>query len=121
LSYNAGTNTLSVTILHGVSNNQTHYISSVQIKVNGSDDQTHYYTSQPGLISFTYEYSVITSNESIIEVKAICIVGGVLTKTWGSTDLPGNGAIPGYIGLYLVILFSVITLLTIYRRRLKRL
>lgn len=120
LSYNEGTNTLSVTIVHGVSNNGTHYISSVEVKVNGSVDQTQYYASQPDLVSFTYEYTVITSNESVIQVTAICIVGGSLTKTLGGTSVPGNGAIPGYTGLYLVILFSVITLLTIFRRRLKR-
>ena len=100
LSYNAGKNTLSVTILQGVSNNQTHYVSSVQIKVNGSDDQTHYYTSQPDLISFTYEYTLITSNESIIEVNAIYIVGGVLTKTMGAQTYRG-------MERFLVILGSI--------------
>jgi hypothetical protein len=120
LNFNAGTNTLSVTIIHGVADNTTHFIVSVEVKVNGSTDQTQFYGSQPNLTSFTYEYTVITNAGSLIEVTAVCSVGGSLTRTLGGTSGPENGAIPGYLGLYLVIVFSVISLLVIFRRRLKR-
>ena len=119
LSYNSNTNTLSVTITHGVADNTTHYIASVEIKVNGTTDQTQLYGSQPDLLSFTYEYTVITNNGSVIQVTAICSVGGSITKTLGGTT--GNGdAIPGYIGIILVLFVSVITLQAIIRKKLNR-
>ena len=120
LSYNSNTNVLSVTITHGVSDNTTHYVVSVEIKVNGSTDQTHYYTSQPDLTIFIYEYTVITNSGSTIQVTAICVVGGVITKTLGGTPGSNGGEIPGYMGFYLVLVVSVITLLTLIRKKLKK-
>ena len=120
LDYNSNTNVLSVTIIHGVSVNTTHFVSSVEIRVNGSLDQIHPYTSQPDLTIFTYEYTVITNDGSTIKVTATCILGGVLTRTLGGSTGPSGGEIPGYMGLYLVLVVSVITLLTLMRKRLKK-
>ncbi|MFX0075960.1 MAG: hypothetical protein ACFE96_10990 [Candidatus Hermodarchaeota archaeon] len=119
LAYDSNTNTISVIIVHGVSDNTTHYIASVQVKVNGSTDQTHYYSSQPSLFDFTYQYTVITNNGSIIEVTAICSVSGSLTKTLGGTT-NGDVGIPGYIGFIFVLIVSVITLLVFFRKRMQR-
>ena len=120
LSYNSNTNVLSVTITHGVPDNTTHYVVSVEIKVNGSTDQTLYYTSQPDLTIFIYEYTVITNSGSTIQVTATCVVGGVITKTLGGTPGSNGGEIPGYMGFYLVLVVSVITLLTLIRKKLKK-
>ncbi|MFX1289314.1 MAG: hypothetical protein ACFFFY_12230 [Promethearchaeota archaeon] len=120
LEFNSGTSTLKVTIIHGVSDNTTHYISSVEIRVNGTIDQTQFYSSQPALDVFIYEYTVVTSNVSIIQVTATCIVGGSLTRTLGSTTGPSGGAIPGYLGFYLILTISVVTLIPIIRKKLKR-
>jgi len=120
LDFNSGTSTLQVTIIHGVSDNTTHYISSVEIRVNGSIDQTQYYSSQPDLNVFIYEYTVVTNNGSVIQVTATCIVGGSLTRTLGGTTGPPGGAIPGYMGLYLILAVSVITLIPLIRKKLKR-
>lgn len=120
LEYNSGTNTLKVSISHVVSDNTSHYVDSVVVRVNGSIDQTEFYTSQPDLVNFSYEYTVITNNGSTIQVTAICSQGGSITRTLGGESTPTDGAIPGYIGLYLVLVVSVITLLTIIRKKLKR-
>jgi len=120
LSYNSSTNVLRVTITHGVPNNTTHFVVSVEVKVNGSIDQTHPYTSQPDLNIFIYEYTVITNDGSTIQVTATCIIGGSITKTLGGTTIPGGGEIPGYMGLYLILVISVITMLPLIRKKLKK-
>lgn len=120
LSYNSNTNILRVTITHGVPNNTTHFVISVEVKVNGSIDQTHPYTSQPDLNIFIYEYTVITNDGSTIQVTATCNIGGSITKTLGGTTTPGGGEIPGYMGLYLILVISVITMLPLIRKKLKK-
>lgn len=120
LEFNSGTSTLTVTIIHGVSDNTTHFVSSVEIRVNGSIDQTQTYSSQPDLSIFIYEYTVVTNNGSVIQVTATCIVGGSITRTLGGTNEPSGGGIPGYMGLPLVLTVSFITLILLIRKKLKR-
>lgn len=117
LEFNSSTNTLKVSITHGVVDNASHYIVSVIISVNGSVDQTNLYTSQPDVAFFIYEYSVITNIGSTIRVTATCIEGGSATTTLGGA--PVDGGIPGYIGLFLVLVVSVISMLTLIRKKLK--
>jgi hypothetical protein len=118
LDFNSSTNTLTVTITHVVDDNTTHYISSVVISVNGSVDQTLGYSSQPDLAFFIYEYTVITNDGSTIKVETTCIEGGTFTEILGGT--PVDGGIPGYMGFYLILIVSVITMLTLIRRKLKK-
>jgi len=120
LEYNSGTNILKVSISHLVSNNATHYVNSVVVKVNGSTDQTDSPIGQPNSAFFTYEYTVVTGNGSVMQVTATCSQGGSITRTLGGTSGPTNGAIPGYMGLYLILIVSVITLLTLIHKKLKR-
>jgi len=120
LEFNSGTNTLKVSITHGVSDNTSHYVVSVVVRVNGSIDQTEFYTSQPDVAFFIYEYTVITNNGSTIQVTATCSQGGSITRTLGGESTPTDGAIPGYMGLYIVLVVSVITLLMTFRKKLKR-
>ena len=120
LEYNSSTNTLKVSISHVVSDNTSHYVDSVVVRVNESIDQTESYTSQPDLVNFSYEYTVITNNGSTIQVTATCSQGGSITRTLGGESTPTDGTIPGYIGLYLVLVVSVITLLTIIRKKIKK-
>lgn len=121
LEYDSNTNTLEVSISHIVPDNTTHYIFSVIVSVNGSIDQNPVYTSQPDLAFFIYEYTVITKNGSTIGVTATCSEGGSISRTLGGTNAPPDGGIPGYMGLYLVVVVSVIALLTINRKKLKKL
>lgn len=119
LNFNPGTSTLTVSITHTVSDNTTHYVNSVVISVNGSVDQSHVYTSQPDLVNFVYEYTVVTNNGSTIRVTASCNQGGSLTKTLGGSTEHGD-VIPGYTGIFLVLFVSVISLLTLIRKKLKK-
>ena len=118
LEFDSNTNALTVTITHIVSDNTSHYVLSVVINVNGSVDQTHPYTSQPDTVEFVYIYTVVTSAGSTINVLATCSEGGTISRTLGGT--PTGGAIPGYMGLYLVLVVSVITLLMTFRKKFKR-
>ncbi len=119
LDYNSGTNTLTVSITHSVTYNTTHYVASVVVSVNGSVDQNHVYTSQPDTVNFVYIYTVVTNNGSTIRVTASCNQGGAITKTLGGTNEPTDN-IPGYLGLYIALGVSVITMLTIMRKKLKK-
>ncbi|NVM46818.1 MAG: hypothetical protein HWN79_18075 [Candidatus Lokiarchaeota archaeon] len=121
LVYDSNTNMLEVSITHAVSDNTSHYIFSVVVSVNGSIDQSPAYDSQPDLVFFIYEYSVITKNGSTIGVTASCIEGGSLTRTLGGSNAPPEGGIPGYMGLYLVLFVTVITLVALNRKKLKKL
>ena len=118
--YNSSTNTLKVSITHGVTNNSSHYVISVVVRVNGSIDQTQFYVSQPDLLFFIYEYTVTTNDGYTIQVTATCSQGGSITKTLGNTNEPTDGAIPGYMGLYLILFVSVIALLFKMRKKLER-
>jgi len=120
LVYNSPTNKLAVTIVHGVSDVNTHYISKVEVKVNGTIDNTYYYASQPDPTTFIYVYDLTTNEGSTITVTATCIVGGTLIKTLGGSSAPDGGGIPGYSGVYLIIGVSLIVFLThIYRKTKK--
>ena len=119
LEYNSNINTLEVSITHAVADNTTHYIFSIIVSVNGSVAQSHVYTSQPDLNYFVYNYSLVTNSGSVISVTASCSEGGSLTKTLGGTSTPPDG-IPGYMGMYLFLSASVITLLMLIRKKLKK-
>ena len=121
LSYNSNTNILTVTITHGVSDNTTHFVASVEVLVNGSFDFFYPYSSQPDLLIFVYELFVVTNNGSTIQVTATCNIGGSITRTLGgsTTPPPDGGEIPGYMGIFLVLVVSVITLLTLIRKKQK--
>lgn len=120
LSYNSTTKELDVTINHVVSDRNSHFIISVEIKVNGITVTTEPYTSQPTTSTFLYQYTNITaSNGDTITVIAICNSVGTISRsiTVGESVAPG---IPGYLGFWLIVVLSVITLLTIIRKRIVR-
>ena len=118
LEFDSDTNTLTVTITHVVGDNTSHFVESVVISVNGTVDQTHQYQNQTNLTTFVYIYTVVTDVGSTIRVVATCNQVGSITRTLGGT--PGGEGIPGYMGLYLVLIVSVITMLTLIRRKLKK-
>jgi len=126
LSYNSNTEVLSVTITHSVADNNTHYIESVVVKVNGSTVISDAYTSQPTKGTFTYLYNNVTANEgATILVTATCNIAGSVTRTLTVSDgtSPTNGEdgleIPGYFGIWIIIGFSLIAVLTQVRKKIK--
>lgn len=126
LDYNSNTEELTVTIIHGVSDPNSHYINSVYITVNGSMVLNELYTSQPTSSTFSYIYIIIANEGARIQVTATCNVGGDKTECIivgsGSCD-QGGGEIPGYFGLMIILGISTIILSTIayknVRKRLK--
>jgi len=124
LSYNSNTEVLSVTITHNVSNNNTHYIITV-VEVNGSTIISEAYTNQPTKGTFTYLYTNVTANKgATIYVKTTCnqvgFVEDTLTVGDGITTTNGeNGEIPGYLGIWIIIGFSLTAVLTQVRKKIK--
>lgn len=124
LNYDINTQTLNVTIVHSVSNMNTHYIDSVVVKFNGSTVLTQIYTSQPSLDGWTYQYIIAASNGTRIEVTATCNEGGSLSiciVVGGGTCEQGNGGgIPGYIGLIAIFGASVVIFLTLIHKKITK-
>jgi len=120
LNYNSNTELVNVTITHIVDNVSTHYIGVVEIRVNGTTVKTEYYINQPSLDTFTYQYNVTANNGGRIEVTARCSIGGFLT----TCIVVGEGlcpeSIPGYLGFWLIMMISVISLLILIRRKMKK-
>ncbi|HOO90759.1 MAG TPA: hypothetical protein PLA74_08035 [Syntrophales bacterium] len=80
LNYDSGSQTLSVTISHSVSNPQSHYIKEVAITKNGNTLGTYAYKGQPDPSSFTYTYIVEAKKGDTLIVTATCNYIGSKTK-----------------------------------------
>lgn len=108
LSYDVTTQTLTAQITHNVANPDTHYIETVEIRVNNTLVATETYTDQPTTSSFTYQISVSASDGDTIEVTAICNISGSITRslTVGSSA----GGIPGYSGILVILAAAIMTL-----------
>ena len=117
LEYNSGTETLSVTISHSSGNFNTHYIYEVNATVNGGQGVDQGYTSQPSN-TFTYNYNLIASAGDVIQVTARCTQAGIITRslTVGQPD----EAIPGFIGLWFITGVSMIILISLINKKLKK-
>lgn len=122
LIYFSTSDELEVTITHNVGDPNTHYIQTVIIRVNGSIDSTHPYTSQPTSSTFVRVYNVTANIGATIQVTAECNQGGEITRNLTVTGQNGQTEeepIPGYFGLLLIIGIStfLITLLVYKRKR----
>lgn len=124
LNYNSSTEELSVTITHIVSNPTTHYVNSVVIKVNGSTVKSEVYYSQPTASTFIYQYANITANDgATIEVTVSCNLSGPnppVSIIIGDGGQNGEPLIPGYLGLVLVIVASIIFCLPFIYKKSKK-
>ncbi|MFW9867401.1 MAG: hypothetical protein ACFFEN_15000 [Candidatus Thorarchaeota archaeon] len=127
LNYDSNTKMLNATITHNIGSIPNHYIESVTIRVNGSIVRIETYTSQPSPTTFTYQYDNITANNgATIQVLAVCSISGSITRSLvvgdGGNGLPptdGEPGIPGYLGVLLIMGFSVIILGMILRKKLR--
>ena len=117
-SYSSINEQLNVTITHNNGGTPGHFIGSVIIKVNAIPVKTEVYLSQPG-VTFTYSYDNITANNGdTIEVTAICTFTGPFVRSF----VVGSSApeVPGYWGVMIIISISLLSLLAINYRRIKR-
>ena len=119
LAYDEGTEELTVTIGHSVSDPATHYAKSVAITINAELNTTKTYTDQPDNTEFDYVYDLPLVDGDIVSVTVTCNLGGnsIGTLTIGddpttsdpSNDDPTDGdSIPGY-----AIVAGILTLMTI--------
>jgi len=98
LSYNTDTTTLTATFKHSVFDASTHYVDSVEIKLNEVIVETLYYTSQPTTNEFAYEYNISASEGDEFLVTGFCNQGGNIIQyltignsTISTSDLPDDG------------------------------
>jgi hypothetical protein len=80
LKYDIDSQSLTVTIIHNVSDPTTHYVSRIEIRKNGIIE-TAEYNEQPTSSRFTYTFQVPASPGDVLEVIAECNLGGSLTET----------------------------------------
>ena len=125
LVYNTGTEQLDVTITHNNGGSPTHIIDLVAIKVNGTQVKTMSYGSQPSN-TFTYNYANITANVgATIQAIVRCTISGnfsnsVVVGSGNGTPPPEEPTIPGYSGLIIVVVISVIALLSLNYKRIRK-
>ncbi|MBN1330282.1 MAG: hypothetical protein JXA54_12480 [Candidatus Heimdallarchaeota archaeon] len=115
LAYNFTTDTLSVSIVHTVSNLQDHFINKIEIWINEILNTTELYTNQPSN-SFTYNYQISANIDDEIKVKASCNQGGSLTNTLivSTNTNPIDTADINIIWI-LVTITSFLGILSVYR------
>lgn len=125
LVYNAGTEQLDVTITHNNGGSPTHIINLVAIKVNGTQVKTMSYGSQPSN-TFTYNYANITANlGATIQAIVRCTLSGnfsnsVVVGSGNGTSTPDEPTIPGNSGIIIVLFVSVIALLSLNYKRIRK-
>ena len=79
LDFNFATQTLSVTVNHGVSDINTHYIETLEIFVNDVLNHTENYSSQTSTSSLVDSFAILALDGDIIKVIATCNIAGSLT------------------------------------------
>ncbi|HOS97012.1 MAG TPA: hypothetical protein PLR71_02490 [Deltaproteobacteria bacterium] len=79
LSYDAASQTLTVTITHSTIIPSWHYVKQVEIVKNGAPVSSNKYESQPGKTSFTYTFAVPAAPGDVLEVTCTCNILGSRT------------------------------------------
>ncbi|MGY5876433.1 MAG: hypothetical protein RTU30_11865 [Candidatus Thorarchaeota archaeon] len=100
LDYDFGTQILTVTVTHSVGDPNTHYIASIEIRVNGVLSQTGSYTDQDSTTGTTETFTVPAEDGDVINAKAICSISGQIqdeitvvaptTTSAATTTAPGT-------------------------------
>ncbi|MFX1329706.1 MAG: hypothetical protein ACFE91_16375 [Promethearchaeota archaeon] len=123
LSYDSNTEILSVSIKHTVNNPNSHFIESVEIKLNGSTIINQPYTSQPSTSTFTYQYNITAGVGATIQAIATCNQIGSITRSIivgdDSGGQDGTTEIPGYLGFLIITTLALIILLPLIYRKIK--
>jgi hypothetical protein len=85
ISFDPNTAKIYVTVTHPVDDPATHYLKTVQVKLNERVISDPDYKSQPAGDTFTYTYDVTAHPGDTIRVIAICVRGGMLEKVYDVT------------------------------------
>jgi hypothetical protein len=102
IKFDPNTAKLYVTITHPVDDPTTHYLSKVQVKLNGQVISDPPYKSQPSKDMFTLTYDVNANPGDAVWVVATCVKGGTLEKNYDvpqpvsptSPAMPVTSAVP---------------------------
>ena len=81
VSYDANSQTLTVTITHKTLSKSLHYIKYVDIKKNGTLVSNNKYDNQPDPEMFTYTYNLAAVEGDKLEITASCNIFGSKTTT----------------------------------------
>jgi len=117
INYDSENQKLETTITHQVSNPDSHYIYNIAIKKNGETYNSFNYTNQPSGSSFTYTYDIDTTEGDTIEVTALCIQGGSITKQVSINDENGfsddsdGSSTPGFEIVLLIVSLLIIIII----------
>ena len=117
LNYDSENQKLETTITHQVSNPDSHYIFNIVIKKNGETYNTFDYTNQLSSSSFTYTYDINATEGDAIEVTALCIQGGSITKQVsisgenGFSDDSDGTSTPGFEIVLLIVSLLIIVII----------
>ncbi|MBY8984143.1 MAG: hypothetical protein KGD65_03670 [Candidatus Lokiarchaeota archaeon] len=121
LGFNAGN--FNVLIGHEVEDPNIHYIDLVQVSFNGSIVLNTTYTNQTSTSGADYDYPLAYSTGDIFEVYATCNEGGSITGCIicgvGSCPQSSGPEIPGYLGFWLIIGFSIIVSIAITYKKIR--
>jgi hypothetical protein len=99
--YNFDDEIFQVRIFHPSENLTTHYIFEINVTLNGNFAVSGDYTSQPSE-SYIYSFGLAVNFGDLISVTARCTQGGIITV---SSTLPQEPlSLPGFIGLFLILL-----------------
>jgi hypothetical protein len=78
--YDADNDILWVTVIHGVTDPNYHYVKSIEIQVNDTTFTTEFYSSQPTRNIFTYNFSsIVLTVDDDVKAIAICSLHGSYT------------------------------------------
>ena len=111
---------LMVNITHPVEDNSTHYISGVKICLRESVFKEYNYTSQPTNETFQYFYSIEAEKGDKIKVAAYCNIEGDIHDDLVVGAINPNLEIPGYEYFCLILGVSMIAIVGIVAKQLKR-
>lgn len=81
LSYDSGSQILTVTITHKSAAKGVHYIKYVEIRKNGTVISKNTYDNQPAPETFTYTYKLSAAENDMVDVTATCSLWGHKTAT----------------------------------------
>jgi hypothetical protein len=121
LSYDYNSQILTVTVVHSVTDVNTHYINLITINKNGVFETNRTYTSQASTTSMSDTFNIPAADTDILQVTAVCSISGQITRqltvSSGGLQTQDPPSIPGFPSLAIALGLAVALGLTILQRR----
>lgn len=121
LNYDYDNQLLTVTVIHSVSDVNTHYIERIIINKNGQFEMDRNYTSQASTSSMSDTFNFNAVNNDVLQVTAICSVTGQITRqvtvSSGGLQTQPQPQIPGFPVVAIVLGFAFALGIFMLRKR----